>query len=339
LVDEQKRDFGDGASDPSIQAGLSMIRCWAQRNVCIRRIVAQLLLTHGVPQHRIIRENTCCPTFLLASAGPWITVLGAIFTDKVVVQRLTDFVWVGHDATLNERHCYRVAHILHSLGRSLLKLNDYYLGLRPELIGTQGLHPRYFPSIRAYRDPTGGIVNFTYIRPLERDPTCVTFLARTSEASAKNIVVKFVERYGEAAHRLLEKTDAAPRLFYCGKPGVCEGSPTYGHICMVVMEYLDGMTAEQAQRPHQLPSTLFYDIQDILNHLHENDFVFGDLRSTNIMITKNNKVKFIDFDWAGKAGVSRYPLLLSQQISWAGGVKGLAVMEKQHDLDMLERLV
>jgi RIO-like serine/threonine protein kinase len=108
---------------------------------------------------------------------------------------------------------------------------------------------------------------------------------------------------------------------------------------MVVMEYLDGMTAEQAQRSRQLPSTLFYDIQDILNHLHENDFVFGDLRSTNIMITKNNKVKFIDFDWAGKAGVSRYPLLLSQQISWAGGVKGLAVMEKQHDLDMLERLV
>jgi hypothetical protein len=39
LLDEQKRDFGDGASDPSIQAGLSMIRCWAQRNVCIRCIV------------------------------------------------------------------------------------------------------------------------------------------------------------------------------------------------------------------------------------------------------------------------------------------------------------
>jgi len=66
LVDEQKRDLGEGA-DPSIQAGLSMIRFWAQEN------------------HRIISENTCCPTFLFASAGPWITVLGAIFTDKVVV--------------------------------------------------------------------------------------------------------------------------------------------------------------------------------------------------------------------------------------------------------------
>ena len=51
------------------------------------------------PQHLAVRDNTCCPTFLLASGGPWLTVLGAIFTDKVVVQRLTDFIWVGTDTT------------------------------------------------------------------------------------------------------------------------------------------------------------------------------------------------------------------------------------------------
>ena len=291
------------------------------------------------PQHRILRDNTCCPTFLLASAGPWIAVLGAIFTDKVVVQRLTDFVWVGLDATLNEQHCHRVAHVLHSLGRSLLKLDNYYRGLRLEQVGESELHPRYFPSIRAYHDPMAGIINFIYIKPLERDPTCVTFLAKTVEAVPKYIVIKFVERYGEVAHKLLQKTEAAPRLFYYGKPGVCEGDPTYGHISMVVMEYLDGMTAEQAHQHHQLPPTFLKDVGEILNKLHENGFVFGDLRSTNIMVTKNNKVKFIDFDWAGKAGVSHYPLLISKQIRWANGVEGLAVMEKQHDLDMLPQLV
>jgi hypothetical protein len=57
-------------------------------------------------------------------------------------------------------------------------------------------------------------------------------------------------------------------------------------------------------------------------------------------IPRNNKVKFVDFDWAGKSGVSRYPLLLSQQIQWSDGVRdGLTVMEKQHDIDMLTRLV
>jgi len=54
------------------------------------------------------------------------------------------------------------------------------------------------------------------------------------------------------------------------------------------------------------------------------------------MVTKNKKVKSIDFDWVGKDGVSRYPLLLSKQIRWADGVEGLAVMEKRHDFDMLQ---
>ncbi|KIM75003.1 hypothetical protein PILCRDRAFT_689725 [Piloderma croceum F 1598] len=134
-----------------MQAGLSMIQFWAQKN------------------HRVVRDNTCCPTFLLASGGPWLTVLGAIFTDKVVVQRLTDFVWVGTDTTLNEMNCYRVAHILHSLGK---------------------LHPRYLPSIRAYRDASSVIVNFANVKPLERDANCVTFLAKTLERSPKSIVVR-----------------------------------------------------------------------------------------------------------------------------------------------------
>ena len=139
-------------------------------------------------------------------------MLGAIFTDKVVVQRLTDFIWVGTDTTLNERHCYRIARILYSLGRSIRKLDEYYVGLKPDSVGKSELHPRYFPSIGAYRDASGVIVNFTYVKPPERDATRVTFLAKTFEASPKSIVVKFVERYGVAAHKLLEKSDAAPLL-------------------------------------------------------------------------------------------------------------------------------
>jgi hypothetical protein len=68
--------------------------------------------------------------------------------------------------------------------------------------------------------------------------------------------------------------------------------------------------------------------------------LFGDLRSANIMVTRNNKVKFVDFDWAGEDGASRYPLLMSHRIQWSGGVgEGLVLMKKQHDLDMLNRLV
>jgi serine/threonine protein kinase len=261
-------------------------------------------------------------------------VLGAIFTDKVVVQCLTDFIWVGMDTTLNEQHCYRVARILHPLGRSIVKLNKYYLGLKLDNIGIHELQTRYLPSICAYRDASVVIVNFAYVKPWERDATCVTFLAKTLKASPKSIAVKFVEHYGVAAHKLLEKIYIAPRLLYYDKVGINDDDLTYGRLRMVVMEYLDGMTANQAQKLDQLPPTFLEDVQIILSHLHDNDLVFGDARSANIVITRNHKVTFVDFDWAGKAGVSRYPLLLSQHIQWPDGVgDGLAVMEKQHDLE------
>lgn len=41
LLAEDKREIGEGGSDPSIQAGLSMIRFWAQKNVRILRILIQ----------------------------------------------------------------------------------------------------------------------------------------------------------------------------------------------------------------------------------------------------------------------------------------------------------
>jgi serine/threonine protein kinase len=240
---------------------------------------------------------------------------------------------------LNEQHCYRVARILHSLGSSLRQLNNYYLGLKLEPVGGPELHPRYFPSIYAYRDASEVIVDYKYVTPLERDATCVTFLAETLVTPVKSIVVKFVERYNDAAHKLLEDADAAPRLLYCGKVGVRVGDPTYGHLKMVVMEYLDGKTADQVRELHQLPPTFLEEVRGILNRLHDNGFVFGDLRGANIMITNNGKVKFVDFDWAGNENVSRYPLFLSRQIQWPEGVEGLAVMKKSHDLDMLNMLV
>jgi hypothetical protein len=41
LLAEDKREVGEGGSDPSIQAGLSMARFWAQENVCTLGISAQ----------------------------------------------------------------------------------------------------------------------------------------------------------------------------------------------------------------------------------------------------------------------------------------------------------
>jgi hypothetical protein len=34
---------------------------------------------------------------MLAIAGPWLCVLGGIYLEKAVIQRLTEYVWLGGD--------------------------------------------------------------------------------------------------------------------------------------------------------------------------------------------------------------------------------------------------
>jgi serine/threonine protein kinase len=89
----------------------------------------------------------------------------------------------------------------------------------------------------------------------------------------------------------------------------------------------------------RIPGTLVDQIKLALQHLYTNAFVFGDLRPSNVMITKNEAVKLIDFDWAGIHQVSRYPLLMSPLLRWPAGVEGLTIMDTGHDDDMLTRLL
>jgi len=56
------------------------------------------------------------------------------------------------------------------------------------------------------------------------------------------------------------------------------------------------------------------------------------------LITKDGKVKLVDFNWAGEDGQAKYPFLLSQEIRWLEGVKAMAVIRKEHDLAMLHNL-
>ncbi|KAG5635474.1 hypothetical protein H0H81_011102 [Sphagnurus paluster] len=320
-IEEDKNEFGDGGSDPSTQTGLSYGRFWAQSN------------------HAKTRENSCCPSFLIAIAGASIAILGAIWTDKIIVQRLTDYIWLCHDTIFNDKAIYRNARILYALARSLRRLDAFYQSLKihSEVAIPKKLEPRYFPSINAYRGPDNTIIDFTFIVPLELDPVCTTFMARTKNPASELIVVKFVQRYNKEAHELLAANGMAPKLRYCDEVGVHDGDPSYGHLRMVVMDFVDGETAEKALT---FPPAFVQRIRDILTVLHQADYVFGDLRRPNVMITKNTEVMFIDFDMVGKHGESTYPIMMSPSIHWPDGVAdGLGVMLKEHDLEMLKRLV
>lgn len=81
--------------------------------------------------------------------------------------------------------------------------------------------------------------------------------------------------------------------------------------------------------------------------LHERGYVYGDLRTPNILIDRRNNLKLIDFNWCGRHKIdgesqsgefTRYPLSISNVIKWPEGVGSLTAILPQHDLTMLERL-
>lgn len=255
----------------------------------------------------------------------------------MIVQRLTDYIWVGLDSVLNESHITNVARIFYALKANLGKLEFYYEKVQPS--DDLPADSRYFPSITAYFH-SGRFVDFKYVGFLENCPDCITLRARTTTEPAQDIVVKFVDRYGERAHRILADEGLAPKLFFCGSPCFSEEQPTYRSLSMVVMEYIDGETLAQVKKEMNAQTTenVRLELRRALDLLHDRGLVFGDLRPPNVMITKAQRVKLIDFNWAGEKGQAKYPYLMSPGINWPEGVTPLAVMETDHDLDMLSKL-
>lgn len=90
--------------------------------------IVTFFYTHLFFSSKKIRDATNCPTFVLATSGPWIVILGAVFTDGLIIQRLTDYIWVGLDSTRNEIHIARVARIFYALRNGLENLKSFYEG-------------------------------------------------------------------------------------------------------------------------------------------------------------------------------------------------------------------
>ncbi|EGO20811.1 hypothetical protein SERLADRAFT_400023, partial [Serpula lacrymans var. lacrymans S7.9] len=92
-----------------------------------------------------------------------------------------------------------------------------------------------------------------------------------------------------------------------------------------------------SSRPKPVPEAVLRDVKRALKLLHENRFVFGDLRDTNVVSSKEQGF-LVDFDWAGKEGEDRYPAALNENNKWHAEVRAHAVMSKAHDDYQFEQL-
>ena len=262
--------------------------------------------------------------------------MGAVLPSQPIVQRLTDFIWIGTSPVLTDARCLRVAAVLRALKESLNALDNYYDALQYHPLTTPrpSEHPRFFPFPSSY-NVASETIKFRYLKPLDSsDPACVTYLAQNIQ-DEQLIVVKFAQTYGEQAHRLLAQQQMAPQLYYCGRVGEDAG---YDNLKLVVMEYVKGETAADRYHDQPLPTNVIEQLSAALDILHSHNLVFGDLRKPNIMIRSDNVTQLVDFDWSGVHDQARYPVHLSRDVKWPEGVDSYRTLSKQHDRDMLTLL-
>ncbi|KAI9461314.1 hypothetical protein BJY52DRAFT_1117319 [Lactarius psammicola] len=320
---EDKNEVGTGGCDPSHQCAMGFRSYYTRQEM------------------DPIRDRCCCPSFLIALAGPWICILGAVFVDHVVVQQLTDFIWIGGHPYDDDK-LVSVTRILASLGAGITELRQFYGTLYP--FGPIPDSQRFFPFIRQY-SVGGRIVNFSYqgylLKRTPESPPKAIFIATTEPEigrESRKLVIKFVQRYNAYAHRILATKRCAPDLIYYSKEDP-NGVDLAG-LSMVIMEHIDGENAHQLYGNEPLPQTIFNQVEAAVGVLHEGNMVFGDLRYPNIMV-EDGRAMFIDFDWCGEHEKDTYPVSLndvrdtSNSINWHHKVERGGKMAKDHDVFML----
>jgi hypothetical protein len=244
------------------------------------------------------------------------------------MQPLTEAVWTGGTADMDGRG-KQIARLLCSLKAALNLLEARFADVKGT--GPPSVPP-VFPFITSFVDlVTGTEETITYEDRLHfqagREGTAI-FSARFGKDNA--VFVKFVTRYNSLAHELLAGKGFAPQLRYCSKL-----APGETHF-MVVMDRIIG---------RDMYGEIFEEedlarVRSAKNLLHENNYVFGDLRPNNMFKPMDGTgVMLVDFDWCGRDTVDIYPLFINKlACKWHPDVRGGAIMRKVHDDHLFDEL-
>lgn len=161
--------------------------------------------------------------------------------------------------------------------------------------------------------------------------------AAVTENKEEQVLIKLVQgNYGKDAHRIAAQHGFAPQLHGTAR---LDGAPN-----AYIMEYLDKRSWHHPRGDmFSLPTSDHYDkleaeINRFLEFLAEKRLVHGDLRANNMYIRvqdDNVELRVLDWDWAGEAGVARYPINLNPTANLPGGAGELIYPE--HDRTTMMR--
>ncbi|PIL30338.1 hypothetical protein GSI_07523 [Ganoderma sinense ZZ0214-1] len=298
------------------------------------------------PDLRHFMQLTACPILMLAVEGTDMRVWGMYFGARIYGSRLFD-VSLRKDLTSQER--LKIAIKLQLVRNAVRKLCDFYGRLhaatRPPTI------PFLFPQPLALLQclvppPPPEVVEHLAFLDLyivdnvdtAKDPARSLYkgVIFAGNADAVSVYVKIVpSKYGAAAHQLLAEHDPpyAPKLYWCHE--IIVG---YTMVVMAELHKSPGSQSIHPRRRNQRDIDLVKrDIGRALRILHAADYVHGDVRQPNIVIT-NRRAHLIDFDSADLDGVAEYPASLNPKVKWPGPASALVSMPivKEHDLQRFQ---
>jgi len=223
----------------------------------------------------------------------------------------------------------------HALKMSLQDLDKYYNELDHSSPPTiRRLYP-LFPHVVVNNEFFSIQVEFqlgTYL--LWR----VTLVGEKGSQFAAYVKAVRKQQYSLDMHQFLAESGYAPKIFATSESG--------GWF-FVYMECLDNhlmlhhVTAELHDKQEQ--KSLIAQIKKVIEHLHNSEYVHGDLREGNILVCQLSDhekfdIKLIDFEWSGKVGSAHYPHFMNHaSIEWSDGVGDGKLVTKEHDIDMFER--
>ncbi|KAJ8693247.1 hypothetical protein PTI98_010486 [Pleurotus ostreatus] len=273
------------------------------------------------PELAELRRISCMPSFLLGIAA----------AHRHDLRRGRFLLLDPPEGFVSERekHIYKIAHLFRTLRWCLDKLSEEY----EKLSSTRSDHTVVpAPHFTAFRALDSRDFTLTYQeRFFDSRSHRAIFLAQAKSDDGASLlcVVKFTSRYCREAHELVQAVGGAPKLLYC------TFEPSVGKFC-VVTEYI-----EESRKPSAADKDKVVDaMKNAMKTLHDNAYVFGDLRSANIIIDRSGHPYLIDFDWCGKEGAVFYPTDLNTNgIEWAAGVEGGGKIRKAHDEWMLQAYI
>lgn len=191
---------------------------------------------------------------------------------------------------------------------------------------------RRFPYPTSLKYPNDTVLNFIYANQFQ--PSRLVYSAKTSK---EEVVVKFTQVYSEDVHHFLSNLEMAPTLRGCVRiPGgwymvMMDKSP-YARLRELSLGKADQIKVQSKAA-------------EVVQYLHNGDFVHGDIRDNNILIDPTSlasdevKLHFIDFDWAGRSGEAKYPLNINTvSVHRPDGDQYHAYITQAHDKEMVQHL-